>query len=77
VLEQVRVRFGWLLHAYCLMGDHYHLMVETPDTNLSAGMRHLNGVYNVLTGGTDESTRLQGSREFSGSDSTAGAATWP
>ena len=45
VLEQVRVRFGWLLHAYCLMGDHYHLMVETPDTNLSAGMRHLNGVY--------------------------------
>ncbi len=27
------------------MGNHYHLMVETPDGNVSAGMRHLNGVY--------------------------------
>jgi len=38
-------RFHWICHAYCLMDDHYHLMVETPDGNLSAGMRHLNGVY--------------------------------
>lgn len=45
VLEQVSVRFNWLLHAYCLMGNHYHLMVETPDPNLSAGMRQLNGIY--------------------------------
>lgn len=38
-------RFGWLCHAYCLMGNHYHLMIETPEGNLSQGMRHLNGVY--------------------------------
>ena len=38
-------RFNWICHAYCLMGNHYHLMVETPDGNVSAGMRHLNGVY--------------------------------
>lgn len=38
-------RFNWRLHAYCLMGNHYHLLIETPDGNLSAGMRQLNGVY--------------------------------
>jgi len=38
-------RFGWICHAYCLMDNHYHLLIETPDANLSAGMRQLNGVY--------------------------------
>jgi putative transposase len=38
-------RFNWVCHAYCLMSNHYHLMVETPDANLSIGMRQLNGVY--------------------------------
>ena len=38
-------RFNWLVHAYCLMGNHYHLLVETPEANLSKGMRQLNGVY--------------------------------
>jgi len=38
-------RFGWICHAYCLMSNHYHLLVETPEPNLSRGMRHLNGVY--------------------------------
>ena len=38
-------RFNWICHAYCLMTNHYHLLVETPDANLSKGMRHLNGVY--------------------------------
>jgi putative transposase len=32
-------------HAYCLMDNHYHIMLETPDANLSIGMRQLNGVY--------------------------------
>src|SRR5258706_6896667 len=36
---------GWRLHAYVLMGNHYHLLVETPDPTLSRGMRQLNGVY--------------------------------
>ena len=30
----------WLCHAYCLMSNHYHLLVETPRANLSRGMRH-------------------------------------
>jgi REP-associated tyrosine transposase len=44
-LTQVNKRYNWLCHAYCLMNNHYHLIVETPDGNLSAGMRQLNGVY--------------------------------
>lgn len=38
-------RFGWICHAYCLMDNHFHLLIETPDSNLSRGMRQLNGVY--------------------------------
>ncbi len=44
-LAQVTQRFHWLCHAYCLMDNHYHLVVETPDGNLSKGMRQLNGIY--------------------------------
>lgn len=45
VLASVIKRFGWWLHAYCLMENHYHLLAETPSPNLSRGMRQLNGVY--------------------------------
>ena len=45
ILKKTRERFNWLCHAYCLMGNHYHLVIETPDGNLSKGMRQLNGVY--------------------------------
>lgn len=45
ILGQAVKRFNWLCHAYCLMSNHYHLLIETPEGNLSAGMRHLNGVY--------------------------------
>ena len=45
VLDAVVKRHNWLCHAYCLMDNHYHLMIETPDANLSRGMRQLNGVY--------------------------------
>lgn len=44
-LAEVVVRFNWRCHAYCLMTNHYHLVVHTPDGNLSKGMRQLNGVY--------------------------------
>jgi putative transposase len=44
-LAQVTERFHWICHAYCLMNNHYHLVIETPDGNLSKGMRQLNGVY--------------------------------
>ena len=36
---------NWLCHALCLMDNHYHLVLETPDGNLSTGMRQLNGIY--------------------------------
>ena len=45
VLSETVDRFNWVIHAYCLMGNHYHLLIETPDGNLSHGMRQLNGVY--------------------------------
>ena len=38
-------RFNWQCHAYCLMDNHFHLLIETPEANLSRGMRQLNGVY--------------------------------
>ncbi len=45
VYAQVSQRFNWISHAYCLMGNHYHFVLETPEANLSQGMRQLNGVY--------------------------------
>jgi REP element-mobilizing transposase RayT len=45
ILGKVIHRFHWLCHAYCLMDNHYHLVIETPEANLSQGMRQLNGVY--------------------------------
>ena len=48
VLAVAVERYGLICHAYCLMGNHYHLLVETPRANLSLAMRHLNGVYSQL-----------------------------
>ena len=45
VLGIVCARFNWVVHAFCQMTNHYHLLLETPDGNLSLGMRHLNGLY--------------------------------
>lgn len=45
ILGEVCTRFNWVCHAYCQMTNHYHLLIETPDANLSKGMRQLNGVY--------------------------------
>jgi len=48
VVESVAETFNWVCHAYCQMTNHYHLVIETPDGNLSKGMRQLNGVYTQL-----------------------------
>ena len=45
VFHQVIERQGWICHAYCLMDYHYHILVETPQSNLSRGMQLLNGIY--------------------------------
>jgi len=47
-LQHVNKRYNWICHAYCLMDNHYHALIETPDGNLSLGMRQLNGVYTQL-----------------------------
>lgn len=44
-LESAVVRYGAVIHAYCLMSNHYHLLMETPSGNLSQIMRHINGAY--------------------------------
>lgn len=45
VLGTVCDRFNWVVHAFCQMTNHYHLLLETVDGNLSRGMRQLNGLY--------------------------------
>jgi len=45
VLGQTGERYGWKVHAWVLLDDHYRLLVETPKPNLSRGMRQVNGVY--------------------------------
>jgi putative transposase len=45
VLENVVSMFRWRLYSYVLMEDGFHLVVETPEANLSRGMRQLNGIY--------------------------------
>ena len=47
-LERLRTvveQYHWLCHAWCLMDNHYHLLIETPEGNLARGMRALNGGY--------------------------------
>jgi REP element-mobilizing transposase RayT len=44
-IQLVCARFHFVVHAYCLMPNHYHLLLETEDANLSKGMRQLNGLY--------------------------------
>lgn len=75
ILARVCERFNWAIHAYCQMGNHYHLLVETPDGNLSKGMRQLNGVYTqrfnqnhsrVVCGRCGAGTRMAGDRVDTG-----------
>ncbi len=45
LLDKIAGTHNWICHAYCLMSNHFHLLIETPDANLSKGMRQLNGIY--------------------------------
>lgn len=53
-IKEASSRFGMEVHAYCLMGNHYHLLIKTPLGNLSRCIRHVNGVY------TQRYNRLKG-----------------
>ncbi len=44
-LESAHQRYGAIIHTYCLMGNHYHLLLETPRGNLSQILHHINGAY--------------------------------
>src|ERR1044072_3597796 len=44
-LGEACAKTGWLVHSYCLMGNHFHLVLETPQANLVAGMKWLLGTY--------------------------------
>ena len=44
-LGEAATRCGWRVHAFCLMGNHYHLLLETPEPNLVSGMQWLQGTY--------------------------------
>jgi len=45
ILSRAVERFEWRCHAYCLMPNHFHLLLELTEATLAAGMRHLNGSY--------------------------------
>src|SRR3990167_10852481 len=45
ILGDTCKKYDWLCHSYCLMSNHYHLLIETPLGNLSKGMHYLNTVY--------------------------------
>jgi len=45
ILGDVCSRYNWCCHAYCQMDNHYHIVIETAEANLSKGMRQLNGIY--------------------------------
>ena len=44
LIEKTCVRYHWRCHAYCVMTTHYHLLITTPEPNLSRGMQWLNGL---------------------------------
>ena len=45
IFSKVIEQNNWYCYSYCRMSNHYHLLVQTPDANLSKGMRQLNGIY--------------------------------
>ena len=51
-LETASQRYGAIIHVYCLMNNHYHILIETPLGNLSQIMQHINGAYTTKIGST-------------------------
>jgi putative transposase len=45
LLNEIYNKYQIEIHAYCLMGNHYHLLIKTPLANLSRAMQYLNGIY--------------------------------
>ena len=49
LLEKACSRYDWYCHAYCLMSNHYHLLIETGTPSLSKGMKYINGTIHKAT----------------------------
>ena len=67
VLGVVCERMQWVCYAYCLMTNHYHLVVETQEGHLSRGMRQLNGSTHsasIATMGTSDMSSRGGTRLY-------------
>jgi len=47
ILNRTKQRYGYLLHAYVLMDNHYHLLIETPHANIKQAMQNINTSYTV------------------------------
>lgn len=47
LLSRITDRYNFIFYAYCVMSNHYHLLLETPDGNLSRGMHNLNTTYAI------------------------------
>ena len=45
IISDAHIQFNIGIHSYCLMPNHYHLLIKTPSSNLGRAMRHINGVY--------------------------------
>jgi putative transposase len=45
LLDETMVRYEWELHSWCLMTNHFHLLVTTIEPTVSEGMQYLNGCY--------------------------------
>ena len=46
-LGEACAKTDWQVHAFCLMGNHFHLVVETPKANLVSGMKWFLGTYTI------------------------------
>ena len=45
LLGEAKLRYGWRIHTYCLMTNHFHLIAETPQANVSRAMQYVNGRF--------------------------------
>ncbi|MBC2603680.1 transposase [Puniceicoccus vermicola] len=57
VLGGAAERFGWRVHAYVIMSNHFHLAVELGEPNLSEGMKWLQGTWEMVAGDVDSSVQ--------------------
>mgnify|MGYP006418727329 CR=1 FL=1 len=48
LLQITAVRYQFIVHSFCVMGNHYHILLTTPKGNLSEGMKYLNSKYAIL-----------------------------